>query len=298
MACDACTLGKLRQSSSTSSFHRETRVLDLVHSDLIGPINPHSSSGFKYILTFVDDFTRYNHIYLLKSKDETFSKFRQYKYLVENQTGAKIVKLKSDRGGEYSSNEFLAYLKQEGIQIERGPAERPMANSVSERFNWTLLARIRTQMAQSGLPLYLWGELAQYSSHQINCLPSKSIQFQCPLELYVSVTPSHTHPFDYKRLKPFGCLAFALDRHRQSKVDPVAKRYIFVGVEDNARAWRLWDRHTKRIFVTGDAHFCEDVFPAVDKEKSPDISPFLIDNNTLENILYSTSSSPLTTFQS
>lgn len=192
-------------------------------------------------------------------------KFQQYKSLVENQTGAKILKLKSDRGGEYSSKAFTEFLKQEGIQVERGPAERPMANSVSERFNWTLLARMRTQMAQSGLPLFLWGELAMYSSHQINCSPSKSIQFKTPLEMFISATPSHHHPFDYSRLKPFGCLAFGLDRHRQSKLDPVAKRYILVGIEVNARAWRLWDRHKRRIIVTGDADFREDTFPALEK---------------------------------
>lgn len=60
--CDACTLGKLQQSPSTSSFRRATRVLDVIHSDLIGPITPSTNSGYRYILTFVDDYTRYNHI--------------------------------------------------------------------------------------------------------------------------------------------------------------------------------------------------------------------------------------------
>lgn len=140
--CDACTVGKLRQAPSTSPFHRSSRVLDVIHSDLIGPIHPATNSGYKYILTFIDDFTRYNHIYLLKNKSDVFVKFKQYKALIENQTGSKIVKLKTDRGGEYSSGEFIKFLADEGIQTERGPAERPMANSISERFNWTLLSRI------------------------------------------------------------------------------------------------------------------------------------------------------------
>lgn len=76
VSCDSCTLGKLRQSSSKSSFHRATRVLDLVHSDLIAPIYPASITGFKYILTFIADYTRYNHIYLLKNKSDTFIKFQ------------------------------------------------------------------------------------------------------------------------------------------------------------------------------------------------------------------------------
>lgn len=130
-----------------------------------------------------------------------------------------------------------------------------------------------------------------HSSLQINCSPSKSINFQTPLNMFTSITPSHVHPFDYKRLKPFDCLAYAHDKHRQSKVDPVAKRYILVGIEDNARAWRLWDKQSRRIFVTGDAEFREDVFPAADKHHSPDITPFLSNNTNLDNILSSNTTS-------
>lgn len=208
--------------------------------------------------------------------------------MIERQTGAKIVKLKTDRGGEYSSREFLQFLTNEGIQTERGPADRPMANSVSERFNWTLLSRIRSQLVQCGLPLSMWGELAIYSSFQINCSPSKAIQFQSPLDLFNSITPSHTHPFKYDRLKPFGCLAYALNRNRQSKVGPMANRYISVGIEPNARAWRLWDKNSKRILVTRDAQFRETIFPAADRNLTPDISSFEHCNSGLQDILTNT----------
>lgn len=99
LPCDACTMGKLRQSPSTTSFHRATRVLEVFHSDLIGPINPPTASGYKYILTFVDDCKRYNHVYLLKNKNDAFVKFQHYKALIENQTGKWIVKRKTDCGG-------------------------------------------------------------------------------------------------------------------------------------------------------------------------------------------------------
>lgn len=169
--------------------------------------------------------------------------------------------------------EFLSYLQSEGIQTERGPANRPMANGVAERFNRTLLGRIRSQLHESGLPLSLWGELALYCSLQINCTPSKAINNMTPIKLFQNIIPSHTHPFSLNRLKPFGCLAIAHDRHRTSKVSPVAKCYIFVGVESNARAWRLWDKHSQRIFVTGDAIFRETIFPAAQNPQSPSITP-------------------------
>lgn len=172
-ACDACTLGKLQQVPSTSSFHRATHILDFFHSDLIGPINPPASSGYLYSLTFVDDYTRYNQIYLLRHKSDVSIKFQQYKVMMENQTGTKIVKLKSDcGGGEYSSNELIQFLQDEGIPTERGPAERPMANLISKTFDWTLLSQIQSQLSQCSLPLSMWGKLASYCSLQINCSPS------------------------------------------------------------------------------------------------------------------------------
>lgn len=167
---------------------------------------------------------------------------------------------------------FLEFLRREGIQTKRGPAHRPMANSVVERFNWTLLARIQSQLAQCGLALSLWGELAIYPRLQIDCSPSKAINFRTPLDMLVFVTPSHCHPLDYSRLKPFGCLTFAHDCQQKSKVGPVARQFVFVGIESNARAWRLWNKITKHIFVTGDTDFCENVFPAANNEHSLHIS--------------------------
>lgn len=166
--CDACAMGKTTRASTTSSFHRSKMPLACVHSDLLRPIGPASRGGKKYIMTFIDDFTRYNFIYLLSAKSEAFKAFLHFQRWVESNTGFKILKLKSDKGGEYSSSEFLTHLHDLAIDIERGPANRPTANGVSERFNRTLLGRLRTQFEQSGLPLFLWGELVMYSGLQMN----------------------------------------------------------------------------------------------------------------------------------
>lgn len=192
------------------------------------------------------------------------------------------MKLKTDRGGEYSSHAFLNYLQEMGIQTERGPANRPMANSVSKRFNLTLIMKIRTQLIQSGLPLSLWGEVAQYSSLQINCVPSKALNGRIPITVFTSLIPSHHHPFDHTRLKPFGCLAFAHDRHCDAKFAPLAKRFVMFGIEPNAKAWRLWDKSNHRIFVTGDVVFRETVFPAANHPESPPMTtsfqcPYIFD---------------------
>lgn len=252
--CTACLEGKSSQTPSTSPFHRSPHVLDVVHSDLLGPISPPTKAGKKYILSFIDDHTRHNHLYLLASKDETPRCFAHYKALIERQTGRSIKKLKTDRGGEYSSTAFLTFLLNEGIETERGPANRPQANSVAEPFFRTLLGQMRTQLVQSGLPLFLWGELAIYCGLQINCAPSAAINMRIPIKEYQSHMIGHVHPF--------GCLAFAHRQDRHSKLEPTSKRMIFLGLERGARADRLWYKSTGRVLVSGDVRHQEATFPA------------------------------------
>lgn len=108
-------MGKPTQSPATSSFHRAPQLLDLVHSDILGPIHLPTVNGKKYILSFIDDHTRFNTVYLLSNKSEACETFKRYQTRIEKQTGRKIVKLKSDRGGKYTSQDFIEHLSSEGI---------------------------------------------------------------------------------------------------------------------------------------------------------------------------------------
>jgi len=83
--------------------------LDLVHSDVCGPMSVPSMGGYLYITTFIDDFSWKTWIYFLKSKDEVFSKFKEFKAQVENLTNRKIKVLRSDNGGEYNSKDLIIY---------------------------------------------------------------------------------------------------------------------------------------------------------------------------------------------
>lgn len=262
VACDECLLGKSTQSPATSSFHCSPNILNLVHSDILGPISPPTATGKKYILSFIDDHSRYNTIFLLSHKSEASENFKEYQALIELKTGAKVGKLKSDRGGEYSSTSFINYLKSQGIEEEKGPAHQPTANSVSECFIQTLIGRIQSQLIQSGLPLFLWGELAQYCSLQINASSSRAIDFKTPIQLFRSLGKGHIHPVNFNRLKTFGCLSYSHVQNRPTKLEPTDKHLIFVGLEPGGRAARLWDKSSQRIVVSGDVRYREDIFPA------------------------------------
>ncbi|KAL0453561.1 UNVERIFIED_CONTAM: hypothetical protein Slati_1334200 [Sesamum latifolium] len=88
-------------------------LLDLVHTDICGPLSILARGGFSYFITYTDDHSRYGYVYLMRYKSEAFRKFKKYRLEVENQTNRKIKALQSDRGGEYLSGEFIDYLKRE-----------------------------------------------------------------------------------------------------------------------------------------------------------------------------------------
>ena len=78
-------------------------MLELIHSDVCGPMSTAARGGFQYFVTFTDDLSRYGYVYLMRHKSETFEKFKEFQNEVENQLGKKIKLLRSDRGGEYMS---------------------------------------------------------------------------------------------------------------------------------------------------------------------------------------------------
>jgi hypothetical protein len=94
--CKGCALGNFTKASFPSSDTRSTGILDLVHTDMCGPMNRKSLSGCEYSLTFIDDYSRKTWIYFLKDKSEVFTRFQEFKALVENQSGKRIKVLRSD----------------------------------------------------------------------------------------------------------------------------------------------------------------------------------------------------------
>jgi hypothetical protein len=103
-----CVLGKNTKKSFPNNNKRSKGILDLIHSDICGPMSTPSLSGCLYYVIFIDDFSRKSWIYFLKAKNETFSKFLEFKALIENQTGKHIHALRTDNGQAYSF--LVAYL--------------------------------------------------------------------------------------------------------------------------------------------------------------------------------------------
>jgi transposase InsO family protein len=114
--CRGCVLGNFTKASFPSSDTRSARILDLVHTDMCGPMTRNSLSGYDYYLTFIDDYSRKTSIYFPKAKSEVFKWFQEFRALVENQFGKRIKILQSDNGGEYSSRRFIDLCVRHGIR--------------------------------------------------------------------------------------------------------------------------------------------------------------------------------------
>ncbi|KAG8474765.1 hypothetical protein CXB51_031711 [Gossypium anomalum] len=169
--------------------------------DVCGPINTQARGRFHYFITFIDDFSRYGYVYLMRHKSEALEKFKEFKNEVQNQLGKTIKTLRSDRGGEYLSLEFDDLLKECGIVSQLTPPGTPQWNGVSERRNRTLLDMVQSMMSHVDLPTSFWGHALEIAIFTLNRVPSKSVQ-KMPYEMWTGKRPTMSF------MKIWGCEAY------------------------------------------------------------------------------------------
>ena len=114
-----CAYGKQNRVSFPSGAKRVNKILELVHSDVFGPVSVPSLGKSVYYVSFIDDFSRNSWIYFLRKKSEVFDKFKEFKALVENQIEKKIKALRKDNGGELCKKEFEELCKKCGIAWQK-----------------------------------------------------------------------------------------------------------------------------------------------------------------------------------
>ncbi|GKD94424.1 retrotransposon protein, putative, ty1-copia subclass, partial [Tanacetum coccineum] len=137
--CKSCISRKMARKPFPHQVERAKDLLGLIHTDVCGHFRTMSREGASYFITFTDDFSHYGFVYLMKHKHEVFETFKVFQNEVENQLGKKIKVIRSDRGEEYMSHEFVNHMKSCGIVSQLTPPYTPQHNGVSERRNQTLL---------------------------------------------------------------------------------------------------------------------------------------------------------------
>jgi hypothetical protein len=147
--CEVCIKGKQTQTPFPNSEQpRTTKLLEIVHTDVCGPMKTMSKAGAKYFAVFVDDFSRWCEVFFLAKKSDVFDAFKSYKAWAEKSTGEKIKCLQSDNGTEFVNTEFNDFLDQHGIKRRLSVPHTPQQNGLAERKNRTLVETARCMLLQ------------------------------------------------------------------------------------------------------------------------------------------------------
>ena len=200
--CEHCVYGKQHRLKFPKGVHTAKATLDLVHADCCGPSKVPSLGGVRYFLSFIDDYSRKTRVFMMKQKSEAFQNFKHWTVLMQNQTGKKVKRLRTDNGLEFCSKEFNNFYNEEGIARQHTIRHTPQQNEVAKRMNRTLLERARCMLSNAHLDASFWAEVVNTACYLVNLSPSTVNGFKTPVEVWSDQLG------DYSILKVFGCLAY------------------------------------------------------------------------------------------
>jgi len=162
--CISCFEGKETKNPNYKNNNRAEKPFQLIHMDLIGPINVESRNGNKYILVIVDDFSRYLWTLYLKNKSETWKKYREFIINIKKHYNEEIYIVHSDNGTEFTYKNFEIINKIEGINHIYSIPYTPQMNGRVERVNRCLMQITRCLLFSSKLNLYFWEDAMSYAT--------------------------------------------------------------------------------------------------------------------------------------
>lgn len=275
VTCTHCMEGKQARLPFKNTGTRATRPLELIHSDLCGPMENISFGGMKYFITFTDDFTRMVHVYFLKDKLKILEIFKDFKLKVENELNYKIKRLRTDNGKEYCNYNFEKYLSNHGIIHQTSTPYTPQQNGLAERMNRTLVERARCMLFYANLEKKFWAEAVATAAYVVNRSPTKSLEGKTPYELWKGKKPNLSH------LKIFGSEAMVhVPKEKRHKWDKKSVKMIFMGYCDSSKGYRLMDPKTLKIIKSRDVIFIENVETSIPIEDNRTVTASSVPSET------------------
>lgn len=250
--CAGCQYGKAHQLPYEESKYKAKEPLQLIHSDVFGPVKHPSVGGCRYMVTFIDGYSRYVWVYFMKEKSEALQRFKEFKSKAESDLQKKVKCLRTDNGGEYSSREFAEYLKEYNIRRQLTCPYTPQQNGVAERKNRHLAEVCRSMLHARNIPGRYWAECMKTAADVANRLPQARLDFKTPFELLWKMKPTVSH------FRVFGCVCYVfIPNQLRSKFDKKATKCIFVGYDMERKGWRCCDPTTNRCIVSRNVVFDE-----------------------------------------
>ncbi|KAH9699143.1 retrovirus-related pol polyprotein from transposon RE2 [Citrus sinensis] len=227
--------------------------LAILHTNLWRPATVVSIQGYKYYVSFVDDFTRFTWIFSLKTKDETLHVFKIFKAQVEKQLEQPIKCLQFDWGGEFRP--FTKYLQEKGIEFRHYCPYTHNQNGLVERKHIYITESGLTLLAQAKLPIKFWWDFFHTATYLINRLPTSILSMKTPYESIFHHKP------DYNFLRTFGCSCFPfLREYNNHKFHFHTSKCVFLGYSPSHKGYKCLHSSGK-IYIASHVLFDKTTFP-------------------------------------
>ncbi|CAI7857203.1 unnamed protein product [Closterium sp. NIES-53] len=256
--CVPCVEGRQRAAPHSSSFPLTEAPLQTLQMDVWGPARVRGQGHERYFLLIVDDYSRYTTVFPLRSKGEVPGVLIEWIRGTHRQLSEKfgsdlpVLRLHSDRGGEFSSDLLRAFCHLEGIRQTFTLPASPQQNEIVERRIGMVMDVARTSMIHADAPHFLWPFAVQYAAHQINLQPRVSLPKTTPTLRWTGRVG------DASAFRVWGSRAFVRDT-AADKLSSCAVPCVFLGFPPDAPGWQFYHPTSRRVLSSQDVTFDESV---------------------------------------
>ena len=228
--CEICIKSKMVNQRSRLPDEKATKPFEFVHSDLSGPVSPTAKERYRYAICFVDDYSGLTNVYFLKWKSDAVKATK--KYLTDIKPYGNVKRIRTDKGGEFTSKEFRDLMLENQIKHEMSSPESPHQNGTVERHWRSLFDMARCMLLESELPKCLWTYAVLNASYVRNRCFNPRIRMT-PYEAVTGLKPilSGMHKFGNQ------CFAYVT---RHGKLDARAEQCIFIGYDRESPAYLVY----------------------------------------------------------
>ncbi|XP_075499879.1 uncharacterized protein LOC142538449 [Primulina tabacum] len=282
--CGDCQKGKqTRVSHPVLPTSGTTCCLELLHIDLMGPMEVESIGGKKYSFVCVDDFSRFSWVSFIREKSDTYDVFKQLLTRISNFHNLKVRRIRTDHGKEFENISFSSFCDRKGISHEFSAPKTPQQNGIAERKNRTLQEMARVMLASKNISKRFWAEALNTACHISNRVYLRSGSTMTSYEIIMGKKPN------LKYFHVFGCVCYTLnDKDQLAKFDSKSDKCLFVGYATNSRAYRMFNLRTRTIMESINVVF-DDCADLKRKTAEDDVEDLLENPISLENADVTTS---------
>lgn len=254
IVCEVCCKGKMTRTPFPKASTRESDLLDIIHTDVCGPMRVESQGGSKYFIEFIDDRSRWCEVRFLRSKSEALEATKEIISLFKKQIRKKVKCIQSDNGTEFVNDKFNEMLKERGIKRRLTVPHNPEQNGISERKNRTLMDTARCLLIESDLPPSFWAEAINAAAYIRNRCPSRTLNGRTPHEIWTGRKPHVSH------IRIFGSKSYCLRRDPgRGKLEPRGEEGILVEYSEASKGYRIWLPDKRKVIISRDVKFLENL---------------------------------------